>query len=169
MFYAIPCPTATQSYPLTEPHSREVRTARQAAAPDATDNLVSGLRAAEKGLADHPTRVVDLKTALAVKGIGPNIGKVGYCVLVAICCPGPCSPEIVLLPHCRLRSITCLLHTLPRPWMLGRLRLWRRPWRVPRLRDKLHPRQALYPCNDTWCPTFLTQSTYIFLIHGTYH
>ncbi|RMZ54000.1 hypothetical protein APUTEX25_002577, partial [Auxenochlorella protothecoides] len=41
----------------------------------ATDNLVSGLRAAEKGLADHPTRVVDLKTALAVKGIGPNIGK----------------------------------------------------------------------------------------------
>ncbi|KAL6768739.1 MUS81 [Auxenochlorella protothecoides x Auxenochlorella symbiontica] len=68
---------------------REVRTARQAAAPDATDNLVSGLRAAEKGLADHPTRVVDLKTALAVKGIGPNIGKIAVDHLFAAYPPAP--------------------------------------------------------------------------------
>lgn len=44
--------------------------------PDASDTLVSGIGCALRGLKTHPHRVVDLTSALKVKGIGPVIAQV---------------------------------------------------------------------------------------------
>lgn len=62
---------------------------------ESTDHLVSGLRAAEKGILSHPHRVVNHKTAVAVKGIGPTIAQV--CHVVSI------------LPSHRARANCCSL------------------------------------------------------------